>query len=150
MEIQGFPNYTISRDGVVTNIKTGKVKALSLNKQTGYMYVMLYKNEKQHNITLHRLLALHYIPNPNGLRCVDHINRKKTDNRIENLRWVTKSQNAINTDCLSHRNEENRHIYRDKFGFSIQIQRNRMIVYRKWAKTIEEARVLRDVFFEIG
>lgn len=150
MEIQGFPGYTISRDGVVTNIKTGKVKMPSLNKKTGYMYVLLHKNGKQHNITIHRLLALHYIPNPNGLRCVDHINRNKTDNRVENLRWVTQSQNGVNTNCPPHRNEEDRHVYRDKTGFIIQIQRNRMVVYRKWARTIEEARLLRDTYFEFA
>jgi len=150
MEIQGFPDYTISRDGVITNIKTGKVKKPTLNQKTGYLFVLLHDGGRKQNITVHRLLATHYIPNPNGFRCVDHINRNKTDNRIENLRWVSHSDNKVNTDCPPHRAEEDRHVYRDKTGFIIQVQRNRMVVYRKWAKTIEEARLLRDAFFQVG
>ena len=144
MNIQGFPNYRIDRDGTITNIKTGKVKQPTLNKITGYMFVLLCSNGKPHNITLHRLIASHFIPNPNRYKCVDHINRNKLDNRIENLRWVTYSQNCINKS--NPRPEEDRNIYKDKFGFVIQITRKGMPIYRKWSKTIEEARVLRDAF----
>jgi hypothetical protein len=44
----------------------------------------------------HRLIALQFIPNPNNLPEVDHINHNRVDNRIENLRWVTSSENKFN------------------------------------------------------
>ena len=44
----------------------------------------------------HRILARHFIPNPNNLPCVDHIDRNKTNNSIENLRWVSISDNNRN------------------------------------------------------
>ena len=44
----------------------------------------------------HRIVALQFIPNPEGYTIVDHINRIKTDNRISNLRWVSYSGNAKN------------------------------------------------------
>ena len=48
----------------------------------------------------HRIIAKQWIPNPDDLPEVDHINRIKTDNRIENLRWCSKSTNKRNkTSC---------------------------------------------------
>ena len=44
----------------------------------------------------HRIIALQFIPNPNNLPYIDHINRIRTDNRIENLHWVNNSTNQRN------------------------------------------------------
>ena len=45
----------------------------------------------------HRLIAETFIENPDGKPCVDHINRNKHDNRVENLRWVTYAENQTNS-----------------------------------------------------
>lgn len=60
------------------------------------MKVTLYKNGKKKNHYVHRLIALTYIPNPENLPEVDHINRFSDDNRIENLRWVDRRTNFNN------------------------------------------------------
>ena len=44
----------------------------------------------------HRLIANQFIPNPNNLPCVDHINHNRNDNHISNLRWVSSSENNKN------------------------------------------------------
>ena len=61
---------------------------------TGYMACKL--NGKQYR--KHRIIALQFIPNnePDDKPFIDHINHKRADNRIENLRWVSKSQNSRN------------------------------------------------------
>ena len=60
-------------------------------------YIVCYLNRKPKYI--HRIIAEQFIPNPNNLPQVDHINQIRTDYRIENLRWVTRSENQKNRSC---------------------------------------------------
>lgn len=60
----------------------------------GYKEVALSKDGKTKTYLLHRLLAISFVENPENLPCVNHINGIKTDNRIENLEWCTRSYNT--------------------------------------------------------
>ena len=94
-EIEGFDNYQISNLGRVKNIKFDRlVKPLLDNR--GYIMVNLYKDGKMKRLSLHRLIAIAFIPNPENKPCIDHINTDRSDNRIENLRWVTQKENHNN------------------------------------------------------
>ncbi len=84
--------YTISRNGIILN-KDNSIKKLSFNKSTGYFMAGFFINGKGVCITIHRLLALKFIHNPTNKPQVNHIIGVKTDNRIENLEWVTASEN---------------------------------------------------------
>ena len=62
----------------------------------GYPSVILCKNGKHHkNHRVHRLVAQAFIPNPQNKIDINHINGIKTDNRVKNLEWVTRSENLI-------------------------------------------------------
>ena len=57
------------------------------------MVVGLYKNGKRKQFKVHRLLALHFIPNPENKPQIDHENGVRDDNSLENLSWVTHREN---------------------------------------------------------
>ena len=70
----------------------------TVNKKSGYVSVMLNNGKVHKRCYVHRLVAEAFIPNPDNKPEVDHINRIKTDNRIENLRWVDRSEQLENRD----------------------------------------------------
>ena len=88
--------YWINRLGVITNKNNLPLKG-GMNYK-GYKIVGLSKNGKQITYKIHRLLSIQYIPNPNNLPIVDHIDRVRTNNDLSNLRWVSASENCINRD----------------------------------------------------
>ena len=100
--IEGFENYLIFEDGVIINMDTGR--EMKTHRDQGYYKISLSKNATQKTLLLHRLIALAYIPNPDNKPCIDHINRDRGDNRLENLRWATCSENDMNRTCYSNSN----------------------------------------------
>ena len=94
--IEGYSNYFINKNGKIKNIKSGKILNGCKNSD-GYIRVNLSKNRKGKTYSIHRLVAIAFIENPENKPMIDHINTIRNDNRLENLRWVTRSENMQNT-----------------------------------------------------
>lgn len=69
----------------------------------GYYYINLWKDGKYHTYTVHRLVALTFIPNPENKECVNHIDGNKLNNCIDNLEWCTRSENDLHAFRLGLR-----------------------------------------------
>lgn len=98
-DINGFEDYQISSLGRVKSFKMipeGRLLLLTPNAR-GYIVVTLFKQGRRYAKEVHRLVMENFAPILDSEdKEVDHINRIKSDNRIENLRWVTPSENCRN------------------------------------------------------
>jgi len=149
MEIEGFENYLIYPDGRVFNKKSNRFLKGS-NDKDGYKVVSLTKDGNRKFMKIHRLVAIHYIPNPENKREADHLNRDRSDNRIENLRWVNHWENQQNTGMSKNNTSGYKYIlYRkrdERWIFQKTI--NEKKTYKSF-KTLEEAIKYRDEKTEI-
>lgn len=91
--------YRISILGRVMSLNyngTGEIKIMKYRiGQVGYRIINFHKNLKRKTKTIHRLLALHFIDNPENKKEVNHIDGIKSNYNIENLEWCTRSENKI-------------------------------------------------------
>ena len=90
--IKDFENYLIDEDGKIINASNGRTKTPYINKENGYLYVDLWKNNKSYKKPIHRLIAETFIPNPKHKLTVDHKDGNRLNNSIDNLRWATYSE----------------------------------------------------------
>ena len=95
VQLKGYDDYEIlSVYPFTIRRKDNHHEVKECNNTTGYKQVKL----NGHKYSFHRLIALQFIPNddPINKNVVDHINRNKTDNHINNLRWCSQSENSYN------------------------------------------------------
>jgi hypothetical protein len=91
--IKNYENYKIYIDGSIWSIKSNKFIKHNISS-SGYLKVGLYNKNGVKYFNVHRLIAENFIKNKLNKPQVNHINGIKTDNRIQNLEWVTISENA--------------------------------------------------------
>tara|TARA_R110000803_G_scaffold7673_1_gene24714 strand:- start:53 stop:502 length:450 start_codon:yes stop_codon:yes gene_type:complete len=137
MEIVGFEDYLIYDDGRVWS-KNYKGKFLKpLVDNGGYLQVCLCNNGKRKYMRVHRLIALHYMPNPENKPQVDHWDNNRQNNAISNLRWATRSENQFNRKTYGAIKFKGVYKKCNKFQASITI--NGKSKYIGLYKTSEEA-----------
>lgn len=118
--VENAPNYRVSKKGEVWSISAKKKMKLTPFKD-GYCYIKV----NGANLSIHRLVATLYIPNPDDLPVVNHKDGNKSNNNVENLEWVTRSRNAkhaIETGLVKSREKKVRQL--DKEGNLIKIHKS--------------------------
>lgn len=141
--INGYENiYSIDKNGIIKSYHRKKVSVLKpyINKD-GYYTTDLSKNKVRKKFLVHRLVGLNFIPNPENKPEINHKNGIKTDNRIENLEWTTRSENELhayktglaNINALAEKNSKR----------VLQID-------RKTGNIVEEFKSIRDAEKQTG
>lgn len=162
-DVKGFEGkYKVSNLGRVKSLNVNKFNPFinktniiyrekilkPINNGNGYLQVQYHYNEgnkkRRKVLYIHRLVAEAFIPNPENKKEVDHINREKSDNRVENLRWSTRSENDSNRDPIkTHKphfskltNINLHYIAKKKSKYRVRIPLTKT---EKYFKTLKEA-----------
>lgn len=143
--IPTYPGYEVSTEGQVRSLRFGKTKELSqqLSSTGGYAQVRIGVQGKGRTLRVHRLVAETFLPNPNAYTEVDHIDRNRTNNRVSNLRWVTRSENLLNT--VAQANPRHAILQRGN-SFQVRFKRDGQSIYLPSCSTLEEAITQRDAW----
>lgn len=92
--------YLVNESGDVFSKRSNRLLTPKIDRY-GYKVVVLSRNGKTKHITVHKLVALHFIPNPDNLPTVNHKDEDKLNNHVSNLEWLTVKDN----DNYGTRNE---------------------------------------------
>lgn len=140
-------DYEISINGDIRNKKTGHILKSSVDKD-GYLKIGLRKkgDRQRYWFRIHRLIGMYFIDNPNGYCQIDHIDRNKLNNRVDNLRWVDSVTNNLNRkeSCWTTNKTGELYITKYRNGYMIRINRSDY-KFRSWSKSIEDAIAIRDI-----
>jgi len=144
VRIDEFPDYFIYDDGNVYSYKRKKFLKPSDNGH-GYYIVDLCNNGRRKSVRIHRLVALHFVANPENLPCVDHIDRNKKNNNYTNLRWCTNAQNRMNQLKYSNNTTGITGVYYDerRKKYHARIKVNGKFIHLGYFDTLEDAAIKR-------
>lgn len=79
----------------------------------GYMKVSLTKHDQKRTFKVHRLVAIHFLDNPNNLPCVNHKDENKLNNNVDNLEWCTKAYNNSYGTKAKRQSETRKKLFRE-------------------------------------
>ena len=129
--------YKVNKNGTVINTIKNVEVAQRLNKSNGYIYVDMWIDKKQTTHSVHRLVAKEYLSPVAGCNIVDHIDGDKTNNNVDNLRYVTQRDNMR----YHFGDFDMSNIYRTKAGrYRVRTSKKHYGVF----DTIAEAKKVRD------
>lgn len=129
--------------------------------KNGYMTVGLKRHNKPKYMTVHRLVAEAFIPNPDNKPCIDHIDGDRKNNSVENLRWCTHKENCNNpitrqriSEAMKNRifSEETRHkmsIAR-KGKYNTKISKTVIQIDKESGEILNEYPSINEIYRQLG
>jgi hypothetical protein len=100
----------MNQEGVLINVKTKRILKGRITEE-GYVRFGLNQDGLTKHVLKHRLIAELFVFNPDNLPCVDHIDRNKLNNAVENLRWCSYEENSRNISMPKHNTSGEMNIY---------------------------------------
>jgi hypothetical protein len=138
--IKDYPCYSVSNHGNVRNDKTGRI--LKQRNSRGYRTVVLNKKNQK----IHRLVAMAFLTNPMNKPCTDHRDNNKTNNHVNNLRWVTHSENQFNSSLNKNNKTKVKGVCYNKRckKYEVQIKINGKNIHLGYFISINDAKQARQ------
>ena len=134
-----FNKYDITKEGIIINKQSKKQSKGCINNRGYRMFTCRYKN-KHFRYSIHRLLAIKYIPNPNNYPIVNHIDGNKLNISLDNLEWCSYSHNTKEAVRLGLMNYNNSHGPCKKI---IQINKDTKEIIKIYNSIIEASKELK-------
>jgi hypothetical protein len=149
VDVVGYEGlYKINKNGDVWSCRTNKFISVHYDKD-GYKIVSLKGCKK-----LHRLLAINFIPNPDNHPLIDHIDRVKTNNNLDNLRWVSVAENCKNRNTPPNNKLGYKNISVKVASYYLQLYNGDVRINMSFAKskyTLEQVIAIRNQkYIEFG
>jgi len=132
--------YGISPKGKVYSFYLKKCLIPNIGRD-GYYKIELNKDSIRFKTSIHRLLGITYIPNPNNYLTIDHIDRNKTNNTLSNLVWANSKQQAYNRGDRNDNKLGHKHIHlrKDTLKYRVLINQKQENKIDKTFNNLEEA-----------
>lgn len=124
--VRSLPRKTLGRWGKLKTTPGGLLKGYEL--KWGYIRVDLSKDGKTSHQSVHRMVALAHIPNPDNKPCVNHIDNIRHNNKASNLEWCTHKENT------AHSMAQGRFLA-GKYNYGLKEQRAKLAL---WSKAVKE------------
>lgn len=143
--VRSLDRHKLGRGRIKLSRQRGRLMKPKVDKY-GYNVVQLSKDGQRTFTTVHRLVAMAFIPNPNNYDQVNHIDCDKLNNRTENLEWCTAKQNVIH----AHKNGNGPNIKRGRHGFAKLVLNVEMGIFYDCGKDAAEAHCIHyDTFKDL-
>ncbi len=153
--IKNYETYEINKNGEIKDCRTGKLMSCSKNAN-GYKRCMLVNPNGIKGFLVHRLVAIQFIEPVEGKSEVDHIDRNKENNCVDNLKWADDYEQSQNRACFKNSTTKHKYIRYENnpkyhnSRYRIQITQNRKKIYDKSLRTtkynLEDAVKIRNEF----
>lgn len=142
--LNGFNKYLISSLGYIKNKNNRIIKTFFSNR--GYPIISLYSNDKiKKSYNFHYLMAENFLIKENDNLEIDHIDGDKTNNKLNNLRYVSHSENQKNRKLWGHKSNKSghHHIYKCKNFYKVSFKHNKLR-HCSYHKNLNDALITRE------
>ena len=144
--IEEYPTYAATSNGFIRDLRTGSLKiGHNIN---GYRQINLCNPNGTKSFLLHRLVAKAFIPNPDNLPEIDHIDRNPINNDVSNLRWCNDFTQAQNKGDQKNNTSGYKNITCGDNYYRVVIKRNGKNIVRKRFQQLDDAVKYRDEIYK--
>lgn len=150
--VRSLDRYLPNRWGNGEKLVKGRILTQKTEKKGGYLRVHLRVAPLSKEFLVHRLVAEAFIPNPDNLPQIDHINTNRTDNKVENLRWCTAKENANNPFTLERKRITNTGSKNPMYGVTgvNNVRSTVVLQFSKDGEFIKKWDCINDIKRELG